>query len=194
MRIVAGRYGGRTVHTPKGQATRPTTERARETIFNVLAHADWAPPLDGARVIDLFAGSGALGFEALSRGAAFCLFVETASPARGAIRQTVEDLQLYGVTRIHRRDATMLGAKPANLGPPFDIAFLDPPYDQELAPRALRALAKGGWMRPGAIAVAETRKNEASPACADWEGISERQIGEARVSFLRHAPAQDEAP
>ena len=218
MRIVAGRFGGRTIHTPKGMATRPTTDRARETIFNMLAHADWAPPLEGARVIDLFAGSGGLGFEALSRGAAFCLFVETGSPARGAIRQTVEDLQLYGVTRIHRRDATALGAKPANVGARFDIAFLDPPYDEGLELRALRALAQGDWMRPGAIAMVETRRPDAArspkpgrarsqpgrisvglaaggkeeqapPLSAGWEGITERIIGEAQISFFRRVQA-----
>ncbi|KCZ64225.1 hypothetical protein L53_06900 [Hyphomonas sp. L-53-1-40] len=103
MRIIAGEHKGRAIAAPKGQGTRPTGDRARESIFNMLAHADWAPEIDGARVIDLFAGSGALGLEAMSRGAAFCLFVETDHGARGAIRDNIEALGLFGNTRLHRR-------------------------------------------------------------------------------------------
>src|SRR6202012_1291281 len=140
---------GRSLIAPPGQATRPTSDRAREAIFNVLAHAPWSPGLAEARGIDLFAGSGALGLEALSRGAAFCLFVETDAAARGAIRDNAETLgargELVGRTRIHRRDAPDLGARPGPDGAPFDLAFLDPPYGQGLAERALASLAAGGW-------------------------------------------------
>src|SRR5476651_260933 len=134
MRIVAGLYRGRTLIAPTGRATRPTSDRARQAVFNVLEHAAWSPGLRDARVIDLFAGSGALGLEALSRGAAFCLFVETDAAARGAIRDNLDALApdgaLNGKSRIHRRDATDLGQKPSGDGAPFDLAFLDPPYGQ----------------------------------------------------------------
>ena len=127
MRIVSGRFRGKVLKTPEGSATRPTSDRARQAVFNILEHADWSNGLAGARVIDLFAGSGALGLEALSRGAAFCLFVETDEAARGAIRHNIEAMGLFGATRVHRRDATDLGARPASAGPAFDLAFLDPP-------------------------------------------------------------------
>src|SRR5215813_3342294 len=132
MRIVGGTFKGRAIAAPEGRATRPTSDRARESIFNVLAHADWSPGVEGRRVLDLFAGSGALGFEALSRGAAFALFVDTDAAARGAIRENIETLGLFGETRIHRRDATDLGLKPAGVGAPFDLVFLDPPYGKGL--------------------------------------------------------------
>ncbi len=132
MRIVGGKHKGRSLIAPPGGATRPTADRARESVFNVLAHAAWSPGLDGRRVLDLFAGSGALGLEAMSRGGAFALFVETDAAARGAIRDNIEALGLFGTTRIHRRDATDLGVKPAGLGEPFDLVFLDPPYGKGL--------------------------------------------------------------
>src|SRR3569833_584389 len=111
MRIVAGTFRGRTLVAPKGHSTRPTADRTRQALVNVLEHAPWAPDLEGARVLDLFAGSGALGLEALSRGAAWCLFVETDEGARGALRDNVEAMGLFGCTRVHRRDATDLGIK-----------------------------------------------------------------------------------
>lgn len=184
MRIVSGRFKGRALVTPAGSDTRPTSDRAREAVFNVLAHAAWAPGLEGARVIDLFAGSGALGFEAMSRGAAFCLFVETASPARGAIRTNAENFQLFGNTRIHRRDATALGEKPAGVGPQFDIAFLDPPYGQDLGPKALAILKDGNWMKPGALAVLEVGRDE-TPDMPGWDTLDVRDYGAAKVLFLK---------
>jgi 16S rRNA (guanine966-N2)-methyltransferase len=185
MRIVGGKFKGRAIRAPEGRATRPTSDRARESIFNVLAHADWAPPLEGARVIDAFAGSGALGLEAMSRGAAFCLFVETDSAARGCIRDNIEAFQLFGATRIHRRSATDLGSKPAGLGSPFDLVFMDPPYDFELVPAALDQLSKGSWTTPEALIIAETSANEAPPVAPDWILLDERIYGAARISFLR---------
>src|SRR5215813_10813764 len=124
MRIVGGKFKGRGLSAPPGRATRPTADRARQSIFNILEHAEWSPGLQGRRVLDLFAGSGALGLEALSRGAAFALFVETDEAARGAIRVNIEALSLFGVTRVHRRDATDLGKKPAGLGVSFDLVFI----------------------------------------------------------------------
>jgi 16S rRNA (guanine966-N2)-methyltransferase len=185
MRIVGGKFKGRAIKTPEGRNTRPTSDRARESIFNVLAHADWAPPLEGARVIDAFAGSGALGLEAMSRGAAFCLFIETESAARGAIRDNIEAFQLFGATRIHRRSATDLGPKPAGLGAPFGLVFMDPPYAYDLVPPALDQLIKGSWVTPDALIVAETGADEAAPTTPGWDLLDERLYGAARVSFLK---------
>jgi len=185
MRIVSGQFRGRALAAPPGANTRPTSDRARQAIFNILEHAAWAPPLSGARIIDLFAGSGALGFEALSRGASFCLFVETDAEARGAIRDNVETFGLFGATRIHRRDATDLGVKPAGDGAPFDIVFLDPPYGKGLGERALAELAKGGWLSPGALAVLERGSDEPDPVIEGYEMIDSRDYGAAQVFFLR---------
>ena len=184
MRIVAGQFKGRPIQAPKTDATRPTSDRARESLFNVLAHAEWAPDLKGARVIDLFAGSGALGFEALSRGASFCLFVETAHAARGAIRQNVDTLSLFGATRIHRRSATELGEKPAGLGAPFNLAFMDPPYKKGLVEPCLSVLKSGKWLSDDALIVIETAEDE-SPDLAGWDLVSDRTIGAAKLWFVR---------
>jgi 16S rRNA (guanine966-N2)-methyltransferase len=185
MRIVGGQFKGRAIRAPEGRNTRPTSDRARESIFNVLAHAAWAPPLQGARVIDAFAGSGALGLEAMSRGASFCLFVETDSAARGCIRDNIEAFQLFGATRIHRRSATDLGPKPAGLGALFDLVFMDPPYAYNLVPQALDQLVKGAWITPGALVVAETSADEEAPVAPGWQTLDERIYGAARISFLR---------
>ena len=174
--------------TPPGQTTRPTSDRARQAIFNILEHAPWSPGLAGARVIDLFAGSGALGFEALSRGASYCLFVETDADARGAIRDNAEAMGQFGTTRIHRRDATDLGQKPAGDGAPFDLAFLDPPYHRGLGEKALAGLAAGGWLSPAAIAVFERGAGEPDIVPPDYEVLDARDYGAARVHFLRYSP------
>lgn len=185
MRIIGGSFKGRAIRTPEGRNTRPTSDRARESLFNVLQHAEWAPGLEGARVIDAFAGSGALGFEAVSRGAAFCLFVETDAAARGCIRDNVEAFQLFGNTRIHRRSATDLGPKPAGLGTQFDLAFLDPPYHQGLVPLAIEQLVSGQWLSPDALVVAETGSDEPPLTADGWIALDERIYGAARVTFLR---------
>ena len=189
MRIVGGKFKGRAIRTPEGKTTRPTSDRARESIFNVLAHAEWARPLEGARVIDAFAGSGALGFEAISRGAAFCLFVETESAARGCIRDNIEAFQLFGVTRIHRRSAVDLGPKPASLGAPFDLAFIDPPYAYNLVPPALVQLERGGWITRQALVVAETGEDEPAPKSPGWMALDSRIYGAARVTFFQRTAA-----
>lgn len=187
MRIVGGQLKGRTLVTPDGAGTRPTSDRARESLFNVLAHAAWAREIAGARVLDLFAGSGALGLEALSRGAAFALFVETGAAARGAIRENIEALALFGVTRLHRRDATDLGRKPAGLAEPFDLVFLDPPYHTDLGVRALRKLDDGGWITPDALLVYECAADE-TPDLAGFDILDERTWGAAKVYFLNPTP------
>lgn len=191
MRIVGGQFRGRNLAAPPGDATRPTSDRARQAIFNILEHAPWARELHGARVLDLFAGSGALGFEALSRGGAFCLFVETDDAARGAIRETIEALSLFGATRIHRRDATDLGPRPGSAGPPFDLAFLDPPYGKGLAEKALAELVARDWLVPGAIVVVEKGAAEADIAPEGYEVLDARDYGAARVHFLRRLPGSD---
>ena len=187
LRIVAGRFRGKVLIAPEGEATRPTSDRARQAVFNILEHADWSPGLVDLRVIDLFAGSGALGFEALSRDAAYCLFVETDPDARGAIRENADAMGLFGVTRIHRRDCTDLGAKPAGDGEPFDLAFLDPPYRKGLGEKALSGLLSGGWLTPGAICVWERAADEPPVAVEGYEILDNRTYGAAQVTFLRRA-------
>ena len=186
MRIVSGEFRGKALVTPQGEATRPTSDRARQAIFNILEHAPWSEGIRDRRVIDLFAGSGALGFEALSRGAAFCLFVETDVAARGAIRDNVEGLGgLFGKTRIHRRDATDLGLKPGADGPVFDLVFLDPPYAKGLGEIALAKLTEGRWLARGAVAVFERGVGEAPFKVVGFEALDARDYGAARVHFLR---------
>jgi 16S rRNA (guanine966-N2)-methyltransferase len=185
LRIVSGAFRGKALIAPDGAATRPTSDRARQAIFNILEHAAWSPGLDGLRVIDLFAGSGALGFEALSRGAAFCLFVETDEAARGAIRDNVDAMDLFGRTRVHRRDATDLGQRPGADGPAFNLAFLDPPYAKGLGETALAKLGEGGWLAPDALVVFERGAGEPPFDVAGFETLDARDYGAARVSFLR---------
>lgn len=180
MRIIGGTFSGRRLASPKGRDTRPTADRTRESLFNILSARDDLE-LDGARVIDLFAGSGALGFEALSRGASWCLFVETDAAARGAIRDNIEALGLFGATRIHRRSATSLGPRPASAGLPFTLAFLDPPYGKDLAEPALAELRNGGWLAAGAVVVIEQGKDE-TPAVADrFHELDRRTYGAAQI-------------
>jgi len=189
MRIVSGSFRGKTLAAPSGEATRPTSDRARQAIFNILEHAAWSGGVRDVRVMDLFAGSGALGFEALSRGAAFCLFVETDEAARGAIRENVDAMGLFGVTRVHRRDATDLGVRPGADGPAFGLAFLDPPYGKGLGEASLARLAEGAWLAPGAIVVFERGAGEPDFSVAGFEPLDARDYGAARVHFLRFEPA-----
>lgn len=191
MRIVAGSLKGRAITAPEGQNTRPTSDRARQAIFNVLEHASWAEPLDGARIIDLYAGSGALGFEAISRGAAFALFVEIEDEARGAIRENADAWGLMGRTRVHRRSATDLGVRPGSAGEAFDIAFLDPPYRKGLGEQTLARLLEGNWLKPGATVVFERGSDEPEIETPGYERLDTRDYGAARVLFLRALPAAD---
>jgi 16S rRNA (guanine966-N2)-methyltransferase len=189
MRIVSGEFRGRALAAPAGDRTRPTSDRARQAIFNILEHAPWSPGVRDVRVIDLFAGSGALGFEALSRGAAFCLFVETDEAARGAIRETVDAFSLFGRTRVHRRDATDLGVRPGSDGPAFGLAFLDPPYGKGLGETALARLADGGWLAPEATMVFERGAEEPDFEVPGFTVLDQRDYGAARVFFLRFTAA-----
>lgn len=203
MRIVGGAWRGRPLAGPKTHDIRPTSDRLREAVFNVLAHAHLvdacfvrAPadpaiaavraPFEDLRVLDLFAGTGALGLEALSRGAVFALFVDDGAQARGLIRANVETLGAGGVSRIFRRDATRLGA----IGPmvPFDLVFCDPPYGRALASPALVAAADGGWLRPGAVVVVEEARAAAFAPPAGFTLLETRDYGETAVTFLRWKP------
>jgi 16S rRNA (guanine966-N2)-methyltransferase len=185
VRIVAGKLKGRAIVAPEGLGTRPTSDRARQALFNVLEHAAWAEPLAGLRVMDLYAGSGALGFEAMSRGAVFCLFVETDEAARGAIRENADAYGLMGATRVHRRSATDLGTRPGSDGEAFDLAFLDPPYRRGLAEQTLTRLLEGNWLKTGAIVVVERGSDEPEIETPGYERLDTRDYGAARVMFLR---------
>jgi 16S rRNA (guanine966-N2)-methyltransferase len=185
MRIVGGRFRGRPIAAPKHEGLRPTADRVRESLFNILVHGVDNFALEGARCIDLFAGTGALGLEAVSRGAAFCLFVEEAPEARALIRDNIEAMQLTGLTRIFRRDATDLG--PVGTVAPFALAFLDPPYGKGLAERALVSLAEGGWLVPGAVAVVEERANSEIALPPDFGEIDRRAWGDTQVVITRFA-------
>src|SRR5215208_5772085 len=166
MRVVGGRLRGRVLAGPKSQAVRPTADRLRETLFNILVHA-YADPVTGARVLDLFAGTGALGLEAISRGATFALFVDDGAEARALLRENVATLGLGGTTRIFRRDATKLG-EPLPIEP-FSLIFLDPPYAKGLAEKALVSAHAGGWLAPGALIVVEETAGafKAPDGCAE---------------------------
>ena len=189
MRIVAGSLKGRAIVAPEGQGTRPTSDRARQAVFNVLEHAAWGESLQGMRVIDLYAGSGALGFEAVSRGAGFCLFVETDDAARGAIRENADAYGLMGRTRVHRRSAIDLGARPGPVAEAFDLAFLDPPYGKGLGEQALQRLIEGNWLKPEALVVFERGSDEPEIETPGYERLDARDYGAARVLFLRASPA-----
>jgi 16S rRNA (guanine966-N2)-methyltransferase len=177
VRVVAGRFGGRRLQAPAGRATRPTSDRVREALFATLG------PLDGAVVLDLFAGSGALGIEALSRGAAFALLVDDDAEARALIRENVAALGLGGVTRIFRRDATKLGS--AHPIEPFSLAFLDPPYGQGLAAAALGAARDGGWLAPGALLVVEEAAKSAFAPPLSFSELERRVYDDTQFVLCR---------
>jgi 16S rRNA (guanine966-N2)-methyltransferase len=187
MRIVGGRLRGRALATPRDSRVRPTSDRVREAIFNILAHNDFGVDfrLDEARVLDLFAGTGALGCEALSRGAKFCLFVDSEADSRGLVRENVEALGLTGVSKIWKRDATALGPVAANAGGAFGLVFADAPYRLGLTERALASARDGGWLAPGAVVVAEMAADEPALAVEGFEAANERTYGETRVSLLK---------
>ena len=184
MRVVGGRLKGRNLASPGSREIRPTADRLRESVFNILVHA-YGNPVEGARVLDLFAGTGALGIEAISRGAAFALFVDNGAEARALLRNNVEALGLGGVTKVFRRDATDLG--PAHPLPPFSLAFLDPPYGKALAETALASLRDGGWLVPGAHLVVEEANAAAFSAPEGFEELERRAYDDTEFVFLRRA-------
>lgn len=184
MRIVAGRFRGRAIESPGHEGLRPTSDRVREAVFNILGHGIDGFDIEGVRVLDLFAGTGALGLEALSRGAAYCLFVEQDADARGLIRQNIEAFGLTGVTRIFRRDATSLG--PAGRADSFGLVLCDPPYGQGLGEKALAAAASGGWLAGGAVAVIEEREDAIISLPTGFAELNRRRWGHTQVVFARY--------
>ncbi len=186
MRIVGGRLRGRALVSPKSQpksdAIRPTADRLRESLFNVLLHR-YGDPIAGARVLDLFAGTGALGLEALSRGAAFALFVDDGVAARALIRANVEALGLGGATRIFRRDATSLG--PVHPLEPFGLVFADPPYRQALAEKALASALAGGWLLPDALVIVEEAAGAGFTAPQGFDEIERRAYDDTEFVVMR---------
>lgn len=184
MRIVGGALRGRALSGPRSQAIRPTSDRLRESVFDILTHA-FDDPVAGAAVIDLFAGTGALGLEALSRGAARALFVEDGTEARALLRANIETLGLGGVTRIFRRDATRLGLAPT--GEIFSLAFLDPPYAKGLATPALAGLIAGGWLAKDALVVIEEAADATVDLPSELKQEDLRRYGDTQFVFARHA-------
>jgi 16S rRNA (guanine966-N2)-methyltransferase len=184
MRVVGGRLRSRPLAGPKSDTIRPTADRLRESLFNILVHA-YGDPVDGARVLDLFAGTGALGIEAASRGAAFVLFVDDGAEARALLRQNMEGLGLGGTTRIFRRDATKLG--PVYPLEPFSLVFLDPPYGKGLAEKALISAREGGWLTPDALIVVEEAVASKFAAPEGFAELERRGYDDTEFVILRAA-------
>jgi 16S rRNA (guanine966-N2)-methyltransferase len=182
MRVTGGTFGGRTLKGPSSQRIRPTSDKLRQAVFNILAHG-YGDPASDARVLDLFAGTGALGIEALSRGAAFALFVEEAAEARALIRANVEALSLTGVTKIFRRDATRLG--PRGAFEPFSLVFCDPPYGKGFAEKALASAREGGWLADDVLLVVEEAVAAKFTAPEGFEVLERREYDDTEIVFLR---------
>ncbi len=182
MRVVGGNFRGRSIAAPKTQSIRPTADRLRQSLFNILAHA-YDDPVPGARVLDLFAGTGALGIEALSRGAAFALFVDDGAEARALLRENVASFGLGGTAKVFRRDATELG--PAYPLEPFSLAFLDPPYGNKLAESALASARDGAWLVPDALVVVEEAVKSAFAAPDGFSELERRRYDDTEFVMLR---------
>ena len=183
MRIVAGRHRGARLEAPPGEATRPTSDRARQALFDTLTGGRFDIDLDGAMVLDLFAGTGALGLEALSRGAARAIFVEKDRTALAVLNRNIAHLKAGDRTLVLAQDATRLGrAREA-----ASLVLMDPPYRQGLAGPALQALLAGGWLAPGALIVVEQAKDEALELPPGFDLLEDRRYGAARFLFLRQA-------
>lgn len=179
MRIVGGKFKGRPLQSPKGMATRPTTDRTRESLFNILTHKI---DFEGCRTLDLFAGTGALGLEAISRGSEYCVFIEETSAARGAIRENVEALELSGITKIFRRDATQLGK--VGMLKPFDLVFADPPYRKGFGEKAARSLREGGWLNMQALFILEEATDVFPENLKGYELVDTRHYGETTIGMF----------
>ena len=184
MRIAAGALRGRAIQAPEGQDVRPTSDRARQAVFNILEHAPWSEGLEARRAMDVFAGSGAMGLEALSRGAAACLFVDLKDASLAAVRANIAAFGLGPRARLLRQDASRLGRLPET-DAPYDIAFLDPPYRKDLAGPALAVLGAGGWLAPDAVVVLERGAGEAAIETPGYDLLDQRRYGAAGVLFLR---------
>jgi len=186
MRVVGGRFKGLALSAPKGQEIRPTSDRLREAVFNILAHA-YDDLVQGARVLDLCAGTGALGIEALSRGARSALFVDLSAEARALIRRNLEAAGIMGLARISRRDVAHLG--PAGSQGGFTLVFLDPPYGKGLADKALASLAMGKWLGKDALIVVEERAGVELKLPAGYRERERRTYGETEIHILSFEPS-----
>jgi 16S rRNA (guanine966-N2)-methyltransferase len=182
MRIVGGQFRGRVLKSPSSNAIRPTSDKLRESIFNILAHA-YDDRITDARVLDLFAGTGALGLEAMSRGAKFALFIDEGAEARGLIRVNVEALSLTGTTKIFRRDASKMGEIGALA--PFDLVFCDPPYGKGLAEKSLASARIGKWLSPSALLVVEEAAKSAFKTPQGFEELERREYGDSELIILK---------
>lgn len=184
MRIVAGKFKGTKIATPaaKDHSIRPSSDRLRESLFNILTHRDKGDSLRNARTLDLFSGTGAMGLEALSRGAGYCLFIDHDPAALALIRRNVTRMDLTDNSMILRRDATRLGVTTMT---PFNLLLADPPYDQNLGPYALTAAATGGWLTPGALCIIEDRHNAHITLPEGFTELERRHYGEAQILILR---------
>ena len=183
MRIVAGAYRGRALVAPKGQSTRPTAGRTREALFNILEHAAWSNGIRDHRVLDIFAGSGALGLEAVSRGAAACLCLDNDPAALTAVAENIAALKLAAIVATRRLDVRHM---PRNDTAPFDLVFLDPPYAQGLVLPVLAALDQNQWLAPGALIVVERGATDGELIAPGFARLDSRTWGAARVDFLRY--------
>lgn len=186
MRIVGGEFRGRSLAAPKTSAIRPTTDRSRESLFNILSHG-YPEALGNTRVLDLFAGTGALGIEALSRGCRTALFVESGVEGRGIIQKNIESLGLQGRARLFRRDATKLGA--AGASGAFDLVFADPPYGRGLGEKALRAAMSGGWLSQDALVVLEENAEARPEPGPAFELLESRTFGDTVMRIFRYNAA-----
>lgn len=185
MRIIAGKFRGKALLSPEDESIRPTADRVREALFNIIA-SRLGPHLDGLKIVDLFAGTGALGLEALSRGAATVVFVDTGAEARGLIRDHIEAFGAGGVAKLLRRDATNLG--PAGTMGPVDLVFLDPPYGKSLGEQALTALRTGGWLKPDTLLVLEEGSDVTVTLPEGFTLEDRREYGAAAIHILSVAP------
>ncbi|MDZ7925999.1 16S rRNA (guanine(966)-N(2))-methyltransferase RsmD [Agrobacterium tumefaciens] len=185
MRIVGGEFRGRNLAAPKTNSIRPTIDRTRESLFNILSHA-YPESLDGTRVLDVFAGTGAVGLEALSRGCRVALFVENGVEGRGLLWENIDALGLHGRARILRRDATKLGG--VNNIEPFDLLFADPPYGQGHGEKAFAAAHGGGWLAPGALAILEERGDVVVNVEPVFKPLESRIFGDSKMHFYRYEP------
>jgi len=188
LRIIGGTHRRRTLVSPEGLDVRPTSDRAREALMGILEHGE--PPLHGAAFLDLFAGSGAVGLEAASRGAARVMLIEQARGALAAIRANIATLGLAESVQARAGDAARLGTAPQ----PYDIVFLDPPYRSGLAVKALGSLTIGGWLAPGARVIVELEAEEPFIAPAPYAVEDERRYGRGRFVFLREEDRPDRSP
>lgn len=182
MRVVAGKFGGRKIAAPTSDNIRPTSDRVRESLFSILA-SKYPGSLQNARVIDLFAGTGALGLEALSRGADFALFVDASREGQTLIHKNIENLKVKEQTAMRLCDATKLGS----IGKlkPFDLAFVDPPYGKGLVEISILNLTNGGWLTPNAILVVEDRVGSSPPVLPSFIMLDERKFGDTSIRFMK---------